>query len=117
MAGLIYLLYFISGISGLIYQVIWVRMFGNVFGNTIHSASLVVALFMLGLGAGSYLVGRWADRRYATQPDSMLRAYGYVELVIAAMGLAIALILPHLGALSALVSSYSREASGWYVLS
>jgi spermidine synthase len=117
MAGLIYLLFFISGISGLIYQVIWVRMFGNVFGNTIHSASLVVALFMLGLGAGSYLVGRWADRRYATQPDSMLRAYGYVELVIAAMGLAIALILPHLGALSALVSSYSREASGWYVLS
>ena len=110
-------LFFISGVSGLIYQVVWVRMFGNVFGNTIHSASLVVALFMLGLGAGSYLVGRWADRRYATQPDSMLRAYGYVELVIAAMGLAIAAILPHLGALSALVSSYSREASGWYALS
>jgi hypothetical protein len=79
----IYLLFLLSGLSGLIYQVIWVREFGNVFGNTIHSASLVVAVFMLGLGAGSYLVGSWADRRYAAEPDSLLRAYGYVEIVIA----------------------------------
>src|SRR5688572_3219460 len=114
---LIYLLFFLSGISGLIYQVIWVRMFGNVFGNTIYSASIVVAVFMLGLGAGSYLVGAWADRRYLSRPDSLLRAYGYVELVIAAIGLAIAAALPHLGTLSALMSSYAREASGWYALS
>ncbi len=112
-----YLLFFLSGLSGLIYQVVWVRMFGNVFGNTLHSASLVVAIFMLGLGAGSYLVGGWADRRYSTRPDSLLRAYGYVELVVAAMGVAIALVLPHLEALSALISSYSREPSGWFALS
>jgi len=113
----IYLLFLLSGLSGLIYQVIWVREFGNVFGNTIHSASLVVAVFMLGLGAGSYLVGSWADRRYAAEPDSLIRAYGYVELVIALMGLVVAASLPHLGTLSALVSSYSREPSGWYALS
>jgi spermidine synthase len=112
-----YLLFLLSGLSGLIYQVIWVREFGNVFGNTIHSASLVVAVFMLGLGAGSYLVGGWADRRYAAQPDSLLRAYGYVELVIALLGLVVAASLPHLGTLSALVSSYTREPSGWYALS
>jgi len=35
---MIYLLFFLSGISGLIYQVIWVRMFGNVFGNTSRAA-------------------------------------------------------------------------------
>ena len=114
---MIYLLFLLSGLSGLIYQVIWVREFGNVFGNTIHSASLVVAVFMLGLGAGSYLVGSWADRRYAAEPDSLIRAYGYVELVIALMGLVVAASLPHLGTLSALVSSYSREPSGWYALS
>jgi spermidine synthase len=112
-----YLLFLLSGLSGLIYQVIWVREFGNVFGNTIHSASLVVAVFMLGLGAGSYLVGSWADRRYAAQPDSLLRAYGYVELVIALLGLVVAASLPHLGTLSALVSSYTQEPSGWYALS
>ena len=120
---MIYLLFFFSGLSGLIYQVVWVRMFGNVFGNTIHSASIVVAVFMLGLGAGSYLVGAWADRRYArmtdgsARPNVLVRAYGQFELAIAAMGLCIAIILPHLGALSAIVSSYVREPSGWYALS
>jgi spermidine synthase len=114
---LIYLLFFLSGLSGLIYQVVWVRVFGNVFGNTIYSASIVIGVFMLGLGVGSYVVGAWADRRYAQHPDSLLRAYGVVEMAIAAMGLAIALTLPHLGAISAFVSSYVRDASGWYVLS
>ena len=63
LSRLLYFLFFCSGLSGLIYQVVWVRVFGNVFGNTIHSTSLVVAVFMLGLGVGSYIVGAWADRR------------------------------------------------------
>jgi spermidine synthase len=120
----VYLLFFLSGLSGLIYQVVWVRMFGNVFGNTIYSASIVVAVFMLGLGVGSYTVGRWADRRYLQQQadaggsqNVLLRAYGHFELAIAALGLCIALVLPHLGSLSASVSAYVREPSGWYALS
>ena len=56
---------------------------------------------MLGLGVGSYLVGRWADRRYRHAPDSLLRAYGVVELIIAALGVAVSLALPHLHALAA----------------
>src|SRR5205809_2417487 len=117
MSGLIYLLFFCSGLSGLIYQVIWVRVFGNVFGNTIYSASLVVAVFMLGLGVGGYVVGSWADRRYAARPESLLRAYGYVEVAVGAIGCGISILLPLLGELSALVSSYSREPGGWFVLS
>src|SRR5687768_8476188 len=113
----LHILFFLSGISGLIYQVVWVRVFGNVFGNTIYSASIVVAVFMLGLGAGSYLIGAWADRRYAANPESPLRLYGYVEMAIALLGLAIALVLPHLAELSAAVSSYVQEPSGWYALS
>jgi len=135
-AALLYLLFFCSGLSGLVYQVVWVRVFGNVFGNTVYSTSLVVAVFMLGLGAGSYVTGAWADRRYAAfaegfgeprrssrersraeKPDSLLRAYGYVELIIGVAGLGVSLLLPHLDRISALVSSYSREPSGWYVLS
>src|SRR6266850_545950 len=113
----LYFLFFCSGIGGLIYQVVWVRVLGNVFGNTVYSTSLVVAVFMLGLGVGSYIVGGWADRRYSAQPDSLLRAYAYCELAIAGMGLTISALLPHLSRVSALVSSYSREPSGWYVLS
>jgi predicted membrane-bound spermidine synthase len=114
---LLYLIFFLSGASGLIYQVVWVREFGNVFGNTIHSASLVIAVFMCGLGVGSYLAGRWADRRYVERPGSLLVAYGRVELVIAALGLLVTLLLPRLGELSAATSSYTRDANGWYVLS
>ncbi len=117
MSRLLYLCFFCSGLSGLVYQVVWVRMFGNVFGNTIYSASLVVAVFMLGLGAGSYLVGTWADRRYAVRPESLLRVFAWFEVGIAAIGLAIAAVLPHLGEVMALLSSYSRDANGWYVLS
>ena len=117
MTGILYLLFFCSGLSGLIYQVVWVRVFGNVFGNTIYSASMVVAIFMLGLGIGGYIVGAWADRRYLHQPESLVRAYGYFELLIGLMGLGISALLPHLGQLSARVSSYSLDAGGWYVLS
>ena len=114
---MLYLIFFLSGVSGLIYQVIWIRVFGNVFGNTIYSASLVVSVFMLGLGVGSYLAGAWADRRYAAGPASLLGVYGYVELIIGAMGLVISVLLPHLDRVSAMVSSYSRQPNGWYVLS
>jgi len=114
--SLLYLLFFLSGISGLIYQVVWVRVFGNVFGNTVYSASVVVAVFMLGLGAGSYLAGRWSDRRYAANPELPLLAYGVFELTIAAMGAAIALVLPHLDRLSVLVTSYQQDANGWYAI-
>jgi spermidine synthase len=115
--AIVALLFFVSGLSGLIYQVVWVREFGNVFGNTVYSASLVIAVFMLGLGAGSYAVGRWADRQYARRPESLLLAYGVVEIVIGAAALAVSLFLPHLGAVSASVSSYVREANGWHALS
>src|SRR4030081_1045021 len=116
-AALLYFLFFCSGVSGLVYQVVWVREFGNVFGNTIHSASLVVAIFMLGLGCGSYVVGVWADRRSQRAPYSLLRAYGYVELVIAALGFSVSLALPRLNALVAIFSSYVADGTGWFVLS
>ena len=113
----LYFLFFLSGISGLIYQVVWVRVFGNVFGNTVYSTSLVIAVFMLGLGVGSFVAGAWADRRYAEPGRSLLRAYGCFELLIGVMGVGISALLPHLSQVSSLVSSYSRGAAGWYVLS
>ncbi len=65
---MLYLLFFGSGASSLIYEVVWVRVFANVFGNTIYSASIVTAVFMLGLGIGGYVAGAWADRRYKSRP-------------------------------------------------
>ena len=111
----VYVAFFASGVSGLIYQVVWVRVFAHVFGNTIHSASLVVAVFMLGLGLGSHLVGAWADRRYARQPGSLLRVYGQAEIAIALLASVLSLAAPHLGPFVASVSSYAPDLHGWYV--
>src|SRR5689334_14403310 len=115
--GLVYPLFFLSGLSGLIYQVIWARAFGTAFGNTVYSSSLVIAIFMLGLGLGSYAAGVWADRRYARLPDSLLRAYGIVELLVATLAAVVSLLLPSLAALSAGVSAYVPDTRGWFVLS
>jgi predicted membrane-bound spermidine synthase len=116
-AALLYFLFFCSGFSGLVYQVVWVREFGNVLGTTLQTTSLVVAVFMLGLGSGSVIVGRWSDRRYEHAPESLLRAYGIVELVIAGLGVAIMVVLPRLHALASVSSSYVRDSSGWFELS
>ncbi len=109
--------FFASGISGLVYQVVWVRQFGQIYGNTVHSASIVVAIFMLGLGAGGYLFGTFADRRYQTRRGSLVRLYAVLEVLIAALGLLISLVLPHLGAIVAQLSSYDPGANGWQTLS
>ena len=106
------LLFFFSGVSGLIYQVVWVRQFGNLFGNTVFAASLVLAVFMSGLGLGSYAAGAWADRRYLARPYAAVRAFGYSELAIGAMGLALLLGLERLDAFPAW---YTRNAAGWFV--
>ncbi|RLB53122.1 MAG: hypothetical protein DRI90_21495 [Deltaproteobacteria bacterium] len=103
--------------AGLIYQVIWVRRFGAIFGNTLHSAALVTGVFMCGLGTGSYVVGRLSDRRHGSDPAAPLRFYGYSELVIAACGMVLTLLLPRLAGFSAGLSSYQLDEVGWSTLS
>lgn len=56
------ILFFCSGASALIYQVLWLRLLGLVFGVTTHAASTVWATFMAGLAVGGYAAGRFADR-------------------------------------------------------
>jgi spermidine synthase len=109
-------LFFASGVAGLIYQVLWVRAFGHVFGNTLASAALVTAVFMCGLGVGSVVGGRLIDRRERHAADG-LRWYGYAELAIAGCGLLLALLLPRLTSFSGTLFSYEIEATGWSVLS
>jgi spermidine synthase len=73
----IVLLFFASGLSSLIYQVVWTRMLVLVFGATSFATSTVLAVFMGGLALGSFLAGRVSDR--LKQP---LLWYGILEAVI-----------------------------------
>jgi spermidine synthase len=71
------LLFFCSGLCGLIYQVLWLRMLGWVFGVTVYAASTVWATFMGGLAIGSVIAGRLADR-----VRNPLRWFGAAEALI-----------------------------------
>lgn len=55
-------LFFVSGISGLIYQSLWLRLLALVFGVTVHAASTVLASFMAGLALGTLAAGRLSTR-------------------------------------------------------
>ncbi|MBK9470819.1 MAG: fused MFS/spermidine synthase [bacterium] len=79
----LYLLFLLSGATALVYQVVWVRQQGLVFGGTHLAVSTVLAVFMGGLALGGWLIGRRADRW--RRP---LRAYGLLELGIALSALA-----------------------------
>jgi spermidine synthase len=82
------LLFLVSGATGLIYEVVWMRSLGTVFGNTVLAASTVLTAFMLGLALGSWLLGRAADR--LRRP---LRVYAYLELCLGVYAFAFPAIL------------------------
>jgi spermidine synthase len=58
----VFLLFFISGGCGLIYQVVWSRMLTHIFGSTVLAVSTVLAAFMAGLALGSHYLGKRGDR-------------------------------------------------------
>ena len=53
---------FCSGFSALVYQALWLRLLGLVFGVTTYAATTVLASFMGGLALGSIIGGRLASR-------------------------------------------------------
>src|SRR5947207_10167182 len=75
--SILYVIFFLSGASGLVYEVIWVRLTGLVFGNTAHAIATVLGAFMSGLAFGSWRLGRQADK--VARP---LRTYGLLEIGI-----------------------------------
>src|SRR5215467_724060 len=76
-----------SGATGLIYEVLWARMLGLVFGATTLAVSTVLAAFMGGLALGSALAGKISARI-----QKPLSTYGSMEIGIAVY----ALLLPFL---------------------
>lgn len=84
--------FFISGISGLIYEVIWTRLLGLVFGNTTFANSTVLTAYMAGLALGSYLSAKYVDRL-----KNALKCYAYLEIGIGVYCFLIPFIIKALG--------------------
>lgn len=77
-------LFFLSGMAGLVYEVCWTRLLRLPMGNTVHSLTVVLAAFMAGLALGAWIAGRWVERR-----GHPLRAYALLEAGIAVACLAL----------------------------
>src|SRR5690349_9862838 len=84
---LVGLCFILSGATGLIYEVLWARMLGLVFGATTLAVSTVLAAFMGGLALGSALAGRLAQK--IRKP---LSTYGLMEIGIAVYALLVPLL-------------------------
>src|SRR6266516_2788677 len=79
---LLFSLFFLSGFSGLVYQVVWVRMAFAAFGIIAPVLSVVVSVFMLGLSLGAWAGGRLTKLLVGKTGCSALWFYAGTELVI-----------------------------------
>jgi len=74
---LVLVLFFCSGATALVYEVVWSKFLSQIFGSTIYAQTVVLAAFMGGLALGNKIFGRRADR--LRQP---VRVYGCLEIAI-----------------------------------
>ena len=88
LAATVFLLFFLSGATSLVYEVVWLRQLILIFGSTLFATSAILSTFMGGLALGAFLAGRIMDRT----GGSPLRIYGVREIGIGVY----ALIVPFL---------------------
>lgn len=76
------IVFFMSGIAALIYQIAWQRMLFTAFGVDLESITIIIAVFMAGLGIGAYYGGRIADYL----PDYIILLFALIEVGIGTFG-------------------------------
>jgi predicted membrane-bound spermidine synthase len=81
-SGVVHAVFLISGVSALLYQLIWQRALLTIYGSNIESVTVVVSAFLIGLGLGSF-AGGWLSKR----PERpLLLIFALVEAGIASYG-------------------------------
>ncbi len=92
--GWLAFLFLISGFAALIYQISWQRLLFSIFGVNIESVTIIVSIFMFGLGVGS-LAGGFVSKRI---PDRLPQLFFILEICIAAFGVASVPLIKWVGA-------------------
>lgn len=77
-----YVLFFVSGIPALLYQIVWERALFTFYGVNIESVTITVTAFMVGLGIGSIAGGRLST----VGKVPLLAAFGAIEIGIGLFG-------------------------------
>ncbi len=71
----ILLVFALSNMAALIYQISWTKSLSYVFGTSMYAIGTVLACFMAGLALGSFVFGRRADKS-----SNPVRLFAYVEI-------------------------------------
>lgn len=79
---IIFALFFLSGFCSLLYQVVWMRMAFTSFGVITPVLSVMISVFMLGLGLGSFFGGRVIAVLVHRFKKSPILFYAFIELLI-----------------------------------
>jgi spermidine synthase len=87
-----YAFFFISGFCSLVYEVVWLRLAVAKFGVTTPLVSIVLSVFMAGLGIGSWAGGKFIRRFDKSSAAAPLRLYALLELLIGLSGFAVPLM-------------------------
>jgi spermidine synthase len=102
--GWCFVFFVVSGFCGLVYEVVWLRLAMANFGVTTALASIVISMFMAGLGLGSWGAGRLTRGVLAANGPRALRFYSLAELLVGISSFAVPLelklgrlLLQHLG--------------------
>jgi predicted membrane-bound spermidine synthase len=86
MSAGIHIVFVISGISALIYQLVWQRALLMLYGSNTESVAMVVAAFMIGLGLGSIAGGTVSKRKeiplvlFFSATELLIGLYGAISL-------------------------------------
>ena len=83
--------FFLSGASGLVYELLWVRMIDKVIGSAPFAVATVLTVFMTGLAIGSFVISRVIDR--FPSRACLLALYGKLELGIGVLALTVPFII------------------------
>jgi len=86
-----FVFFFISGFCSILYELVWLRLAMARFGVTSAMVSIVLSMFMAGLGLGSWGSGRLIRRYGSRWRFPALQLYALVELLI---GIS-AILVPH----------------------
>ena len=114
--------FFISGFCSVLYELVWLRLSMAQFGVTTAMVSIVLSVFMGGLGLGSWASGKWIRRHGDNIGFPALRLYAAIELLIGVSGILVSYelglgrsILERLGSASS--TEYYVVSGIWVALS
>ena len=102
------LLFFLSGTTGLVYEVLWSKLLAFVFGNSTSATAAVLAVFMGGLALGSYIAGSIVPRL-----RRLIFSYGVIEGAIGLYCLALPWLISQMRPILALAYDESGPSTAF----